>query len=244
MSSIRKFHSQAGQDEWVIRRVFDYKTGGYFVDAGAFDGVHLSNTYWLERNLGWSGLCIEADPRTFEKLRHARRCACANACLGPAGGQVEFVTGRGPYSGASETRRSMEMLEDEGAAIKCMPTTPLGQLLDEHGAPEVIDYLSVDVEGMEEGVMATFPFERRYFLCATIERPSPALRTLLSDKGYILVADQPGMDAFYLHPDMSASYVGKILRDSAFAGRGLIGRFTETMRQAASRGLRSSLRRL
>lgn len=244
MSRFRKFHSQAGQDEWVIRRVFDYKVGGYFVDAGAFDGVHLSNTYWLERHLGWSGLCIEADPRTFEDLQRARRCACANTCLGSAGGRVELIIGRGPYSGAAETRRPVEVLEDDGATIKPTPTVPLDRLLEEYGAPEVIDYLSLDVEGMEEEVMATFPFEQRRFLCATIERPSKALRALLAEKGYLLVADQPGMDAFYLHPDMSASYVGKILRDSGFASRGLIRRAAECIGRCASRGLRGSLRRL
>jgi hypothetical protein len=46
---IKKFYSQAGQDAWVLQQVLDYKIGGYFVDIGAFDGIHLNNTYWLER---------------------------------------------------------------------------------------------------------------------------------------------------------------------------------------------------
>ena len=50
-----EFHSQAGQDLFV----FSMFAGrpGYFVDVGAFDGVHISNTLVLE-TLGWDGVCI------------------------------------------------------------------------------------------------------------------------------------------------------------------------------------------
>jgi DNA-directed RNA polymerase subunit E'/Rpb7 len=45
-------YSQAGQDVWVYGEVFNQSRCGFFVDLGAFDGVFLSNTYLLEKDMG------------------------------------------------------------------------------------------------------------------------------------------------------------------------------------------------
>ena len=44
------------------------KRSGYFVEFGAWDGIHLSLTHAL-RKKGWSGLLIEADAEKFSRLR-------------------------------------------------------------------------------------------------------------------------------------------------------------------------------
>ena len=49
--------SQAGQDAWVLNLIGGRP--GYFVEAGAHDGVTHSNTAALERDHGWRGLCVE-----------------------------------------------------------------------------------------------------------------------------------------------------------------------------------------
>lgn len=238
---IRKFYSQAGQDRWVAETVFNYKTGGFFVDIGAFDGIRLSNTYRLERSLSWKGLCIEADSGTFALLKRNRRCLCVNACVGAEGQHVEFSTGRGPYSGRKDMSSGNEQSSQGTTTLRAMP---LAQLLQQAGTPPTIDYLSIDVEGMEEEVMHDFPFDNYRFLCATIERPNQRLRSLLRDKGYLLVADQPGMDAFYLHRDMAASYVGRMMMQAEEASLSLPRRAAKSFSLFLQRGLRSSLRRL
>ena len=48
---------------------------------GAFDGMILSNTLWLERHHNWTGLLIEANPDLCDAIdKHKRRvwrlCAC------------------------------------------------------------------------------------------------------------------------------------------------------------------------
>lgn len=240
MPRLRKFYAQAGQDQWVIRDVFDYKTGGFFVDIGAFDGIRLSNTYRLEKDLGWSGLCIEAEPDTFEQLKRNRRCLCVNACVGPEGGSVKFATGRGPDSGAF----TVATRHHTGGVNLMMKTLPIDRILDDAGVPETIDYLTLDVEGMEEEVMKNFPFHNRRFLCATIERPSRALRMLLADQGYCLVAELPGLDAFFIHPIMSESYTWRRKKRAAMAGKPLPGRLAQATLDFLRRGLRASLKRL
>jgi len=47
------------EEEWIVRDLFQDRRNGVFVDVGANDYKFLSNTYYLERALGWSGLAIE-----------------------------------------------------------------------------------------------------------------------------------------------------------------------------------------
>jgi len=239
--SIRRFYSQAGQDRWVVQDVFNYRTGGYFLDVGAFDGVFLSNTFWLEKNLGWKGICIEADPETFALLRRYRTSLCLNACVGPEGVQVDFVAGLGPYSGSTDGKCGEQIKAERQLG---MTAVSLGTILRRNKAPATIDYLSLDVEGMEEEVMSTFPFNEYRFLCATIERPSTGLRSMLRNEGYLLVMDQPGMDAFYLHRDLAGSYVGRIMDGATTASFGWPKRITKFLSPFFLEGLRSGLRRL
>ena len=58
------------------------QTGGFFVECGAYDGHHASNSLYLEMYQGWTGLLIEPDPRFFLSLLTLNRKAYAiNACL-------------------------------------------------------------------------------------------------------------------------------------------------------------------
>ena len=57
------FHSQIGQDKWVLETVFPGVSNGFFVDVGSADGAFLSNTKALERR-GWTGSASTLFPRT------------------------------------------------------------------------------------------------------------------------------------------------------------------------------------
>jgi len=249
MSKIRKLYSQAGQDLWVMRDVFNYKTSGFFIDIGAYDGVYLSNTYWLEKHLGWQGICVEADPKTFALLRKNRQCECLNACVGASNHKVSFLSGKGPYSGALETCLGAETENISGGESLILKTSSLEDILKVCNAPNVIDYLSVDVEGMEEEVISSFPFKDVRFLCATIERPNKVVRMMLQEQGYLLVADQPGLDAFYLHPQLQDEYRDHILKRSEGIlnlplGKRIVKRALLSIEHLYRHGLRSALRRI
>ena len=62
-------HSQGGEDG-ILGKLFELMRveRGYFVEFGAWDGMHLSNTYALYRK-GWSGCYIEGDPTRFSRLQ-------------------------------------------------------------------------------------------------------------------------------------------------------------------------------
>jgi len=74
--------SQLGQDLWVMGL---HPEPGFFVEAGAGDGVHLSNTKILEEN-GWSGICVEPN-EMFAALQRNRTCHTDARALWVASGQ-------------------------------------------------------------------------------------------------------------------------------------------------------------
>ena len=63
--------SQAGQDQFVCA-VLNGKRNGKFLEIGANHPINISNTYMLEKALGWNGLMVEYDPQ-FEELYKEHR---------------------------------------------------------------------------------------------------------------------------------------------------------------------------
>ena len=209
-----KYYSQAGQDKWVVESVTNHKKNGYFVDIGAYDGIYLSNSYLLEKDLKWTGICVEADAETFKRLAKNRKCECINACIGNEGETIDFTAGLEVYSGMNpQTHEGVDKYIQNQKIIR-IQNRSLKSILDEKNAPAEIDYLSVDVEGMEWQVIKSFPFYERKFLCATIERPCYQTREILKTNGYLLVVDQPGLDAFYIHESLSEFYLLNIIDKS------------------------------
>jgi hypothetical protein len=90
--------------------------------------------------------------------------------------------------------------------VRRLKTKPLANILEEHEAPGVIDYLSIDVEGAETRILADFPFNKYTFNSMTIELPSEFLHNLLIEKGYIWVKLIPGLDSFYIHESFQKIY--------------------------------------
>ena len=129
--------SQNGEDG-VIKRLFEllpFSKKRYCVDVGAWDGVHLSNTYSLlvgvddnkqhNNQSEWSGVLIEADQQRFQELKKLHDgfgniCVCAEVSCDP-----------------------------------CSPKSLLSILKrDAPDLPQNFDLLSIDVDGMDYWVMA------------------------------------------------------------------------------------------
>lgn len=205
-------HPAHRQDRWVIEDVFDYKRNGFFVDAGAGpDGIQCSNTYALEAQLGWTGICIEPHPARFAEMQKNRKSSLKNVCLTDRPMTVEFTLNHElPGTSAileelSEPSRASDYREGEPYDTIRVQGRPLWEILKEEDAPSIIDYLSMDIEGAEHLALKDFPFDQYTFLCMTIERNSRhylALRRLLMNHGYRLAANYC-IDDFYYHPSVA-----------------------------------------
>lgn len=210
---IRGSASQAAQDLWVIEKVFRKKRSGYFVELGASDGIMASNTLLLETRYGWRGICIEPEQSTFNRLVRNRNCICINACVGSYEGQVEFVT-QGHLGHVVGYGSTWLEIHKPKVQPKSVSIIPLEKILADNNAPQVIDYLSLDVEGYEDEVLLNFPFDKYRFSCMTIETPSARLRERLENEGYLVVNQVPDFDTFFIHRDLRRTYHDNIMLEN------------------------------
>ena len=73
------YYSQCGEDKWIEENL--HPPMGNFCEVGAFDGVKSSNTKHFEE-IGWGGLCIEADPFVAGQCCFNRKCWSMCATIG------------------------------------------------------------------------------------------------------------------------------------------------------------------
>lgn len=184
--------SQLGQDLWVLARS-SYKRGGFFVEFGATDGVLLSNSYMLERDFDWNGICAEPNPQMYAKLKENRRCTVSDACIGPTTGEEVRFVAADVYGGIEKWAFEDSHADKRDAYrragnVSTMTTISLNDLLLKLGAPRSIDYLSIDTEGSEFEILSTFPFSEWNVRLITVEHNFAAnrepIRTLLEGFGY------------------------------------------------------------
>lgn len=150
-----KYKSQCGQDEWVCE-FFNFKKDGFFLDVGAYDGVDLSNTYLLETELNWNGICCEANKSVFDRLINSRKCECVNIAVSDFNGQGGFIN-----------NEMYGYLNPDSNNIVQVKTIDV--ILKELNAPKNIDYFSLDIEGSEPNVLSKFPFDEYDVILISVE---------------------------------------------------------------------------
>ena len=204
-----KYYSQFKQDWFLDNKVFGKKEGGVFVDIGANDGITLSNTYFFEKNRGWTGVCIEPLPDAFKKLEQNRNCILVNACISPDEGYKDFlsITGHAEMlSGLIEKydQRHMERIDAEinyhggSKDIIKVPCLSLKSLLLANNI-ENIDYCSIDTEGGEYEILESIEFKEIEIKAFTVENnyENEKIKKLLSSNGYKMVKREK-CDEFYV----------------------------------------------
>ena len=199
------FFSNKNQDEWIIKEVFNYKKNGYFIDLAATDGIHESNTFFLEKKLNWSGICIEPNASFFQKLKKNRSVKCLNLAVADRDKKVKFFENGGvggiigkKYDNNYQKRSKILKKNSNKCKIKFLKSTSLSSILKKQKSPKTIVYLSLDVEGAETEVIKKFPFKKYKFLAITIERPSPIVNKILLKNGYLFVKNHK-VDTIYIH---------------------------------------------
>jgi len=85
IESLRKIggvfsYSQAHQDLFV-RKMLDFKKGGYYLEIGAAEPKQSNNTYILENEEDWIGLSFDIDQTLVNEFNKQRKnpCVCADA---------------------------------------------------------------------------------------------------------------------------------------------------------------------
>jgi FkbM family methyltransferase len=170
------------------------KRNGFFIEAGANDGYTQSNTYYLEKFLGWRGILVEGIPDLFKKAKQQRPNSrvfnCALASFEQEGAEMEMVYGNlmSLVKGAMDSVEADEQhilsaaQHDHAAgsySVK-IPARTLTSILDECKVSH-IDFFSLDVEGFEGPVLRGIDFSRYRpeYICVEARRRAE-VETILS----------------------------------------------------------------
>ena len=174
-------------EEIIIRDFFQDRKDGFFVDVGAAWPVYGSNTYYLEKHLGWTGIGIDAladfGP-AWKELRPDSKFL-VYLVTDKSGGEGKFFKSAG--LGISSTDRNHAAGKMFGVEVEpeeiSVPMTTLNDLLDREGITKV-DLLSMDIEGHELPALRGFDIERFQPELLVIEGGRPAVKRYFERHGY------------------------------------------------------------
>lgn len=186
-------------------------TDGFFVEAGANDGFAQSNTYYLERFLGWHGILVEPIPELYERCVRERPNSTVFNCALVSddyegetvkmlySGLMSLVEGamKGTAADLEHVQRGMQVQGLERSYQIEVPARTLTSILDEVGA-EGVDFVSLDVEGYELSVLKGFDLDRAQPTYLLIEaRFRQEIEAHLLKYGYVAIDQFSAQDVLY-----------------------------------------------
>ena len=208
--------SQLAQDLQVLA-FYKQKHNGYFVEIGASDGVALSNTYLLEKEYNWKGICVEPLPNEFAKLKQNRSAICSDRAIFNTSNRVlKFVIKDCSLcSGISETLDESVKIDnvvykrgpnDDVRSVIDVTSITLNDLLISSNAPHFIDYLSLDTEGSELEVLKSVDLNTYTFGIIDVEHNyveprRTQIRELLESNNYMFHSENK-FDDHYIHKSL------------------------------------------
>lgn len=187
---------------------------GFFIEAGASDGISQSNTLYFERYKNWRGILIEAVPELAIQCKENRpNCTVENCALVSFDYNETFVEMRycrlmsivkgaltTPEVEEDHVRRGCEMQGVSSYDLQ-VPARTLTSILDEYGVT-TIDFLSLDVEGYEINVLKGIDFGKYHPNLMLIEALDLSLRNEINDylqQLYVPIATLSERDVLYKH---------------------------------------------
>jgi len=189
---------------WVNHLMF--KKGPItYVDIAANDATMISNTFFFD----WCpahptrGICVEANPKHYYRLWRDRKCSLVPTCASSSRMHVNFTqrsdgrAGNDGEAGILGTAKTMQTLGE----VRQLTCEPLSTVFAKYGVTHV-DFMSLDVEGAEQLVLAGVDFTRVEIDMIVAEIDSPdrkanqALRGMLRSRGYRKIASMGGDEIY------------------------------------------------
>jgi FkbM family methyltransferase len=185
----------------LLRRIFEEKDDGFYVDVGAHQPVRFSNTYFFYRR-GWCGVNIDAMPGSMAKFRRKRpRDICLEAGIARQPGEMIYYMFNEPALNSFDPTLASSRNGSKGIykiiGTKRIVMRTLASVLDESlPAGQQIDFLSVDVEGLDYDVLLSNDWVKFRPTAVVAEAFGSSLEDLVSNQvsvflrgqGYKLVA--------------------------------------------------------
>lgn len=177
-------------------------SNGFYIEAGAYDGVLQSNTKYLEEKYGWTGLLVEPSPKVFESLQKNRpNNININKCLVSStyeSNKIDFALDNGPMASVNNMRN---IKDAEIIKVEC---DTLENILDANNIKQ-IDFMSLDTEGYELEVLRGMNLQKhrpKYLMIEIYKDDKIKILNYLTENDYVFVenitnynyTDNPGWD--------------------------------------------------
>lgn len=185
-------------EELFIREFFQDRRGGVFLDVGAYHFSRNSNTYFLEKNLGWTGIAVDAQEEYREGYLTNRPGTkfFTYFVSDVSGDEADLFVDDQSRMRASGNRESAT--QDGEVTQVVVPTITLDDLLSREGIGK-IDFLTMDIELSEPAALRGFDIERFKPDLVCIESLPPVadfISEYFSDHGYVKIEMWSRLDGY------------------------------------------------
>lgn len=199
----KAYYSQDGEDA-VLMSFYEDKQGykGFYVDIGALHPLRFSNTQLFYEN-GWRGINIDATPGSMDEFNvHRIEDVNIEAGISDDGSELTFYCFKEPALNTfskemSEKRISLgwELLTE-----KKIKTFHINEILSKNiPAKKTIDFMTIDVEGLDFEILKSLNWEKyspNFLLIEELDMVGKDIMEyekvetykFLKDKGYAIVA--------------------------------------------------------
>lgn len=193
-------YSQEGED-LLLNRLLNKKRKGVYVDIGAHHPTKISNTYFFYKK-GWNGINIDAMPGSMNEFNRIRpNDFNIEAAISNSDQVLEFYEFNAPeFNTFSKEIMEKNLKRDSIKLIKkhSIQTQKLSKVLDEVSNKIdllTIDFMSIDVEGLDLEVLKSNNWEKYYpnFILAELHNQKISdlntneINNFLVSKGYELI---------------------------------------------------------
>lgn len=188
---------------------------GTFLEIGCWNGEIISQTAYLEREKGWTGICTDPFPMGFEN-RTCKLCVKAISKDGLPrtfikvtidrrdGGDVSYFSG---FKDAVKVHLPLIEAHCNYTEVE-LETITIKQLYKEYNLPRYIEFLSVDTEGSELEIFQSIDFQKYSFGLIVFEHNADyssriGIGDLLGANGYSLY-ESLAVDDIYVNKKLLA----------------------------------------
>ena len=191
------------------------RTPGVYVDVGCnHERLHSVTRLFYER--GWSGVNIDANPKMAPEFDHRRRDVFVVAGVGETEGQLEFreYPLHDGLSTFDEDVKSIHEASGYPFLDHVVPIRTLSSILDDVDL-DTIDFLKIDVEGLEPSVLRGLDLDRYRPTVVVVEASrADQCAAVLLPRGYRLEFFD-GLNVYYVDDDATDvsihNYAGRVL---------------------------------
>lgn len=184
-----KSYSQEGEDR-VLKRYFEFKKDGFYVDVGAHHPKRFSNTYIFYKE-GWRGINIDAMPGSMKLFKKVRpRDINLEEAIGTSKNEITYYAFEEPAINGFDQEISEKRIADGSKLLfkKGIIPKTLAEILDQNLPPQTqIDFLSIDVEGIDFMVLQSNNWEKYRPTFVLVETLGKNIEEVMNENIYVFM---------------------------------------------------------